>query len=203
MSRRLTVKGNAPMIMATTDTGIGSISSLEEPSSKPLQHALTDRSYASAGPFTLPNFPLFSKLLRYAYRQPCPLAVRDDVSKIERTYLHLLTDVLSLRNGLRRTLPAHVRRQLDNQEEVYICVLAPGGYEFVVAYLAVLALGAAAVPLCKAYNNIAKYIISEDRICRPLTDLFSYVFASSRGILLRPKVPCRCFDLLLKQPRPR
>ncbi|OBT71013.1 hypothetical protein VF21_10004 [Pseudogymnoascus sp. 05NY08] len=134
--------------MATT--GIQSISSLKEVSYKQLQNVpgeLTDMSPDSAAPFTLPNFPFFSKLLRYAYRQPCALAVRDDVSGIERSYLHLLTDVLSLCNSLRRTLSAQVHQQLDNQEEVYICILAPGGYEFVVGFIAILALGAAAVPL--------------------------------------------------------
>lgn len=136
--------------------GIRSISSFEELSCKQLQNApgeLMDISSDSAGLLTFPNFPLFSKLLRYAYKQPCPLAVRDDVTKIERSYLQLLTDALSLRNNLRRTLPKHVLRQLDNQEEVYICVLAPGGYEFVVGYIAILALGAAAVPLCKTYTR--------------------------------------------------
>jgi malonyl-CoA/methylmalonyl-CoA synthetase len=37
---------------------------------------------------------------------------------------------------------------LEKGEEVYIGVLAGGGYEFAVGILAVLAIGAAAVPLC-------------------------------------------------------
>lgn len=39
-------------------------------------------------------------------------------------------------------------------------------------------------------------------MCRSLTDLCSHNFAGSGGFLLRSKVPCRCFGLLLKQLRP-
>jgi malonyl-CoA/methylmalonyl-CoA synthetase len=43
-----------------------------------------------------------------------------------------------------------VKSALREQQEVYISILAPGGYEFTVAILAALAMGAAVVPMTVA-----------------------------------------------------
>jgi len=56
-------------------------------------------------------------------------------------------DVLALRERILRTLGPFVQEQPKNGQDVYIAILAPGGYEYTVAVLAVLALGAAVVPL--------------------------------------------------------
>jgi malonyl-CoA/methylmalonyl-CoA synthetase len=48
------------------------------------------------------------------------------------------------------SLSQEVRQKLDQQEEdVFVGVLSAGGYEFAVAVVAVLALGAAIVPMCQ------------------------------------------------------
>ncbi|KAF2102119.1 putative AMP-binding enzyme [Rhizodiscina lignyota] len=95
----------------------------------------------------LPCSPLFNRLLRHAGRRPNACAIRDDRAGYEKTYLQLLSDVLSIREELRQTLGPEIVRALDNDEEVYIAVLAAGSYEFTVAMLGAMALGAAVVPL--------------------------------------------------------
>lgn len=103
------------------------------------------------GPTILPSSPLFNRLLRFAHNRPPRLAVRDISANTEADYLQLLTDVVFLRNRLQEHFSADVLQRLHRNEEIYIAVLAAGGYEYTVAMLAVLALGAAAVPL-SAYN---------------------------------------------------
>ena len=96
---------------------------------------------------TLPNTLLFHALLRFANRSPQRIAIRDVNLGIERTYAQLLPDVLSLRRQIRSQLSAATLEKLREEQEIYIANLAPGGYEYTVAFLAILALGAAAVPL--------------------------------------------------------
>lgn len=98
----------------------------------------------------LPCHSLFQRLLRLAEHNPPRLAVRDDDAGSEATHIQLLTDVLALRQRLWEALGPDVREAIDRRHEVYIAVLAPGGYEFTVATLAVLATGAAVVPMTVA-----------------------------------------------------
>jgi malonyl-CoA/methylmalonyl-CoA synthetase len=98
------------------------------------------------GPHVLPNNPLFARLLRHAHRNR--VAIIDQQLGISKTYGELLDAVLVLREAIQRALPFKVQRQLSYGDEVYVGVLAAGGYEFTVAVLAVLALGAAVVPMC-------------------------------------------------------
>jgi len=98
-----------------------------------------------AGPTTFPNFYLFSKLVRLAHKPL--LAARDLTFNFTATYAQLLTDTLHLRNILRQLLNPQTITQIDSGEEVYILLLGPGGYEFTVGFLAVVALGAAVVPI--------------------------------------------------------
>ncbi|GES62412.1 acetyl-CoA synthetase-like protein [Aspergillus terreus] len=102
---------------------------------------------AHHGANVLPNFPLFSKLLRLAHRCPPPIAVRDVHAGVEKTYLQLLGDVLQLRSILQQRLSREILQRLEREDEVYIALLAPGGYEYVVGFLAILAVGAAVVPI--------------------------------------------------------
>lgn len=97
------------------------------------------------GRHVLPNSPLFAKLLRHARRNR--LAIRDNTLKVEKTYGDLLADVLTYRAFLESSLSPQVLEQVERDEEVYIGVLAAGGYEFTVAILAVHAIGAAAIPM--------------------------------------------------------
>ncbi|KAL4945272.1 hypothetical protein BDV06DRAFT_219526 [Aspergillus oleicola] len=102
------------------------------------------------GDNVLPNLPFFEKLLRFAHRRPPLLAVRDVNAGIAKTYLQLLTDALALRGAVRDSLSAQVRSDLDNDKEIYIALIALGGYEYAVAFTAILALGAAVVPITTA-----------------------------------------------------
>lgn len=99
------------------------------------------------GPNVLPNSPLFGKLIRHARRQR--LAVRDLQLGLEKTYGDLLDAVLTFREVVSASLTTETKVALERGDEVYIGVLAAGGWEFTVAVLTVLALGAAVVPMCK------------------------------------------------------
>lgn len=128
---------------------------LSHSSSSPTADSNLDRTSlvpAHTGPDVFPNSPFFSKLLRHARRGR--LAVRDvDYlcgKGVEKTYGDVCSDALSLRAVMERTVAPEVLEGLrDRDEEVYIGVLAAGGYEFTVAAVAVLALGAAVVPIGK------------------------------------------------------
>lgn len=94
----------------------------------------------------LPFDPLFSRLLTIASRGSQRPAIRDLNANIEKTTAELLSDAVNFREVLRARLSADVLQALRNGEEVFISLLAPGGYEFTVGILAILGLGAAASP---------------------------------------------------------
>jgi malonyl-CoA/methylmalonyl-CoA synthetase len=64
--------------------------------------------------------------------------------------LELLSDVLAFRQLVARKLGRPIVEAMREGQEVYIAVLAPGGYEYAVAVLAVLAIGGAVVPMTTA-----------------------------------------------------
>ncbi|KAJ5817120.1 hypothetical protein N7447_009353 [Penicillium robsamsonii] len=99
------------------------------------------------GDNVLPNTPLFHRLLRLASRSPPPIAIRDIRGGIEKTYLQLLSDVLSVRKGLLELLDVKIRHQLEEDTETYIALIAPGSYAYTVGFFAILAAGAAVVPI--------------------------------------------------------
>ncbi|KAK6431217.1 hypothetical protein LTR95_012623 [Oleoguttula sp. CCFEE 5521] len=112
----------------------------------------------------LPCHSLFQRLLRFAHARPPRLAIRDAHTGAETTHTQLLSDVLALRERLRETLSADVLAALDRRQEVYIAILAPGGHEYAVAMLAVLSLGAAAVPMTVALPaGEALYFVTKAR----------------------------------------
>ncbi|ETI22882.1 hypothetical protein G647_04676 [Cladophialophora carrionii CBS 160.54] len=98
-----------------------------------------------SGDHILPNNPLFGKLIRHARRDR--VALRDRGLGVEKTYAELLDAVLAFRKVVEASLSSNTRARLRRGDEVYIGVLAAGGFEFTVATLTVLALGAAAVPM--------------------------------------------------------
>lgn len=97
------------------------------------------------GPNVLPNNPFFNQVLRHAHRNR--LAIRDDNHGLEKTYADLLVDALTLGTKLVQALPKGTAKRLEAGDEVYIGILAPGGYEYVVGVVAALAIGAAVVPM--------------------------------------------------------
>lgn len=99
------------------------------------------------GDSIFPLSPFFSRLVRYAHKNPPRLAIRDVNLGIERSYLELMSDALALKNRLRRSLQQATIRDLRVGKEVYIGLLAAGGYEYAVGFVAIVALGAAVVPM--------------------------------------------------------
>ncbi|KAK5943762.1 hypothetical protein PMZ80_004771 [Knufia obscura] len=93
-----------------------------------------------------PNFYFFSRLVRLAHK-PRLLAINDVTFGYKATYQQFLTDVLHFRNILRQTLDPTIVAKLDRDEEVFINLLGPSGYEFAVAFLSLMALGAVIVPI--------------------------------------------------------
>ncbi|KAJ5793927.1 hypothetical protein N7457_000526 [Penicillium paradoxum] len=116
------------------------------------------------GENVFPNLPFFHRLLRYAQRRPSPIAVRDLNAGVEKTYHDLLSDVLALRKVLESTISPEARRDLLADKEVYIGLLAPGGYEYTVGFIAILAIGAAIVPMAATVPpEEAWYFLSKAR----------------------------------------
>ncbi|KAF2790256.1 fatty-acyl-CoA synthase [Melanomma pulvis-pyrius CBS 109.77] len=126
-----------------------------------------------AGYNVLPNTPLFSRLLRFASRKPARIAIDDVRSMHQRTHLELLSDVLALRETILNTLDPATTEALERREEVYLAIVAAGGYEYTVAMLAVLALGAAAVPITPALPvEEAAYFVEKSRAALVLVSSF-------------------------------
>lgn len=100
------------------------------------------------GDSILPSFPVFNRLLFLALKSN-HLAINDVTYGDRATYEELLSDVLHLRNAIRNSLNPSLQAKLLRGDRVCINILAPGGYEFSVAFLAVAALGAIIVPICK------------------------------------------------------
>ena len=124
-----------------------------------------DRTFlvsAHIGANIFPNNPFFSKLLRHARRDR--LAIRDIDLRVEKTYTELLSDALSFRAVIEQKLKPETLRALANGEEVYLGILAAGGYEFTVAVIAVLAIGAATVPISvSAPVSEVAYFVTKSR----------------------------------------
>lgn len=102
------------------------------------------------GDNVFPCHPLFNRLVRFAHADPPRTCIRDVNTGVEATHLQLLSDVLAFRSRVWSNLSSPTRQALTNREEVYIAILAGGGYEFAVAILAALALGSAVVPMTTA-----------------------------------------------------
>ena len=106
------------------------------------------------GDYVFPGDQLFTCLLHLAHLPGQPFAVRDVNAGIERTHAQLLSDVLNYRGVIKNNLSPDVLRAVGNRKEIYIHILALGGYEFTVAFFATLALGAVAVPICKLIPSL-------------------------------------------------
>ncbi|KAK9855033.1 AMP-dependent synthetase/ligase [Penicillium brevicompactum] len=150
---------------------------------------------AHSGESVLPNLPFFHKLLRYAHRTPSPTAIRDLNADVEKTYHDLLSDVLSFRKTLYESISDDARRDLEADKEVYIGLLAPGGYEYAVGFIAILAIGAAVVPMVAALPaEEASYFLLKARCVALVTSTTSEVNAQSVLRILKTSkgvhIPC-------------
>jgi malonyl-CoA/methylmalonyl-CoA synthetase len=98
---------------------------------------------------TLPNDILFFRLLKLAIEKEDQVIVDDCSHGAQFGYRHILHGTSKLLQKLQR-LDEH---PLDHGENVYIGVLAPNGFEFIVAVLAVLAFGGVVVPMRKSSSR--------------------------------------------------
>jgi len=94
----------------------------------------------------LPCDGLFTRLLALAARSSRRTVIRDLNTGIEKTSAELLSDVVNFREVLRSRLQPQTLKALEEGKEVFISLLALGGYEFTVGVLSILGLGAAASP---------------------------------------------------------
>lgn len=98
-----------------------------------------------------PNDPILVRLLQAAGQDTTNEPIVCDDYGFEKTYAQLLGDVLQTRSLIIQNLPPSA---LDNrgilvQKNPYICALAVSGYEFLVAFFAIRALGGACIPFSK------------------------------------------------------
>ena len=146
----LTVTGDSKAILESDIRPISEFLNQQQQPSATMNGDRTLYVPQHTGHNIFPCHSLFARLVRFAHQSPPRLCVRDDNAGHEATHIQLLSDVLHLRSRIWRNLNPDVRHALEQRQEVYIAVLASGGYEYTVAMLAVLALGAAVVPLTVA-----------------------------------------------------
>lgn len=95
----------------------------------------------------IPSSPLFSKLLLLARRKN-QISVRDATHGVEADHRRFLSDIIQFRNAILDMLGPTSKDRLCLGDEVYIALLGPAGYEYAVGFFAIVALGAAVVPIC-------------------------------------------------------
>lgn len=96
-----------------------------------------------------PHDPALARLLIAAKRAGDSDIIVHDVHGFQKTYPELLGDVLQTRHLLRAQVsPAKLNeRAYLYQENPYVAVTASSGYEFIVAFFAIRAMGGACMPL--------------------------------------------------------
>ncbi len=95
----------------------------------------------------LPDDQLFARLLQLATRKQDEVIVDDQSIGKQFGYRHIIHGTVKLSQKLQGLLDQSV---LDNRGRFYVAVLAPNGYEFIIAVLAVLAIGGVVVPMRKS-----------------------------------------------------
>lgn len=106
-----------------------------------------------------PHDPVLVKLLHASKNRPDSAIVIHDICGYERSYSQLFGDVIRTRNELRMHLPSSVidEHGILRQETPYIPVLTRSGYEFLVAFFAIRALGGACIPFGKSLDHRTKW----------------------------------------------
>ncbi|KAK0257973.1 hypothetical protein LTR35_007447 [Friedmanniomyces endolithicus] len=165
-----------------------------------MEHSSGDRTLYTpqhVGRNIFPCHSLFSRLIRFAHGSPPRLCIRDDNTGEEATHLQLLSDVLALRERVRSQLSTEVQAALDQNDEVYIAVLAAGGYEYAVAMLAVLSLGAAVVPMTVALPaEEALYFATKSRAAAVLVSKGALRLGVALEKLIKERDPMSTFNCI-------
>jgi malonyl-CoA/methylmalonyl-CoA synthetase len=96
----------------------------------------------------LPDDTIFSQLVQCAIEFDGP-AFRDPDYEVIADHRQLIHDVLQMSERIYDTIPplSFDNSGLLREENMFILLLAPNGYEFVVGCLAILSVGGAVVPL--------------------------------------------------------
>ncbi|KAJ5860937.1 uncharacterized protein N7529_008247 [Penicillium soppii] len=96
----------------------------------------------------LPDDPLFERLL-YNAQNIHSVLIRDTAAGIEATPAQFLRDIIFFQDRINIQLATNgvSAHDVAGHGDIYICILAPLSYEFLVAFYAVIALGGVAVPL--------------------------------------------------------
>lgn len=102
-----------------------------------------------------PNDPLLVRLLLAAKKTPDSQVIVHDHLGFRKTYPELLGDVLRMSTVLRAQLPPSSMHKNGVLLKTcrYIAIVAPGGYEYLVAFFAIRAIGGACVPLREKSTN--------------------------------------------------
>lgn len=143
-------------------------SSLSMPSTKqgPLQPHVSRRHI---GTNVFPNDLFFGQLIRHALQDDL-IAIRDPVNGYLATYRQLLTDVLCLRKTFEKEMESEIVNKLEGGQPVFVGLIGTGGYEFVVGFLALMALGAIIVPMASGVTlKEALYFTQRAQISSILT----------------------------------
>jgi malonyl-CoA/methylmalonyl-CoA synthetase len=101
----------------------------------------------------LPDRLPFPQLLEQAKENPHPVLVRDPATGIDGTSAQLLESVIQVRDELRIRLDSDTLSRLDSgSDDVFIFLLFPPGWNYIVSVLAVFALGGAVMPIRKSQH---------------------------------------------------
>lgn len=113
--------------------------------------AIGNKFSAQSEPERFPNTPLFQRVVELANDSLLFLktTIKDWDLDIEANHADLLADVLQLRSATLKSLPLSTLKALANGQDVFFCLAAPPGYEWLMGYLTIMSIGAAVVPLCK------------------------------------------------------
>ena len=102
----------------------------------------------------LPSDPVLVKLLQAAQERGNGKPIIYDAHGFEKTYGQLLGDIIQTRNLMIEGLPPSslTNRVILHEETPYVCVSALSGYEFLVSFFAIRALGGACIPFSKRFR---------------------------------------------------
>ncbi|KAJ6789352.1 hypothetical protein PWT90_08761 [Aphanocladium album] len=122
---------------------------------------------ASGNFITFPNDPLLVRLLQSS--KLTDEVIIHDAYGFDKTYPELLADIHTTRNAIRASLPpsALTPQGLVTEKHQYIGALTLGGYEFIVAFYAIRAVGGACLTFASGIlpQEAEHYITMSGSIC--------------------------------------
>ncbi|KAF9886722.1 hypothetical protein FE257_011099 [Aspergillus nanangensis] len=109
----------------------------------------------------------------YARREYSGVVITDSEKNASASYSQILYDVIETQKALQHSLAAEAFDEsgILYEERMRICLLVSGGYEYIVATLAVLSIGGSVVPLAPSLiPKEAHYLMQECNSSAILTD---------------------------------